>query len=77
MSEFELKNVDFGKNNGLVPAIIQDEVTQKVLMLGYMNQEALDKTLKEKKVTFSAEPKTDFGPKGRPPAIFVFEKYRP
>ena len=45
-------NIDFEKGNGLVPAIIQDAKTNKVLMLGYMNQEALDLTLKTKKVTF-------------------------
>ena len=34
-------NIDFSKSNGLVPAIIQDYMTSKVLMLGYMNEEAL------------------------------------
>lgn len=47
-----IMNIDFEKGNGLVPAIIQDAKTNKVLMLGYMNQEALDLTLKTKKVTF-------------------------
>ena len=37
-------NLDFDKVGGLIPAIIQDNETNKVLMLGYMNQEALDKT---------------------------------
>ena len=45
-------NIDFDKGNGLVPAIIQDAETKNVLMLGYMNREALDKTLETKKVTF-------------------------
>ncbi len=45
-------NINFEKGSGLVPAIIQDAETNKVLMLGYMNQEALDLTLKTKKVTF-------------------------
>ena len=44
--------IDFEKCGGLVPAIIQDAQTKNVLMLGYMNQEALDKTLETKKVTF-------------------------
>jgi len=44
--------IDFTKNEGLVPAIIQDARTQKVLMLGYMNQEAYEKTVDQKKVTF-------------------------
>lgn len=47
-----IMNIDFEKGNGLVPAIIQDAKTNKVLMLGYMNQEALDLTVKTKKVTF-------------------------
>ena len=45
-------NVDFDKMGGLVPAIIQDAETKNVLMLGYMNSEALDITLRTKKVTF-------------------------
>ena len=44
--------IDFEKCGGLVPAIIQDANTKNVLMLGYMNQEAFDKTLATKKVTF-------------------------
>jgi len=44
--------VDFSKGGGLVPAIIQDADTRQVLMLGYMNEEALEKTLDTKKVTF-------------------------
>ena len=44
--------IDFEKQGGLVPAIIQDVNTRKVLMLGYMNQEAYEKTLQTKKVTF-------------------------
>ncbi len=44
--------IDFRKGDGLVPAIIQDADTKNVLMLGYMNEESLEKTLKTKKVTF-------------------------
>ena len=44
--------IDFEKCGGLVPAIIQDAKTKNVLMLGYMNQEAFDKTMETKKVTF-------------------------
>ncbi len=44
--------IDFNKENGLVPAIIQDEQTLEVLMLGYMNAEAYQKTVTEKRVTF-------------------------
>ena len=44
--------IDFEKGGGLVPAIIQDPTTGKVLMLGYMNQEAYEKTMTTGKVTF-------------------------
>jgi phosphoribosyl-ATP pyrophosphohydrolase/phosphoribosyl-AMP cyclohydrolase len=44
--------IDFEKLQGLVPAIIQDAVTSKVLMLGFMNQEAYDKTVETGLVTF-------------------------
>ena len=46
-------NIDFSKSaDGLIPAIIQDSETKNVLMLGYMNAEAYQKTLDTKKVTF-------------------------
>jgi phosphoribosyl-ATP pyrophosphohydrolase/phosphoribosyl-AMP cyclohydrolase len=45
-------NIDFEKSGGLIPAIIQDATTAKVLMLGYMNAEAFAKTEAEKRVTF-------------------------
>ena len=48
-----MKTADFNKNpDGLLPAIIQDSITQKVLMLGYMNAESLKKTQNSRKVTF-------------------------
>jgi len=53
---------DFTKGNGLVPLIIQDFTTMQVVMLGFMNEEALEKTLREGKVTFSAS-KRDSGQK--------------
>ena len=45
-------NIDFKKGDGLVPAIIQDSYTLQVLMVGYMNEEAYNKTVSEGKVTF-------------------------
>lgn len=57
--------IDFSKGQGLVPVIIQHYQTLEVLMLGYMNQEAWEKTLEEKKVTFFPDPKTGFGQKGK------------
>ncbi len=44
--------IDFKKSDSLVPAIIQDATSKNVLMLGYMNKEAYDKTIETKKVTF-------------------------
>ncbi len=57
-------NVDFSKNNGLIPVIIQNNVTQQVLMLGYMNEEALQKTQHEKVVTFYSRSKNRLWTKG-------------
>ncbi len=47
-----MKNINFKKGNGLVPAVIQDASTLRVLMVGFMNEEALLKTEKEGRVTF-------------------------
>ena len=47
-----MMNIDFEKMNGLVPAIIQDSITKNVLMLGFMNEEAYQKTLATIRVTF-------------------------
>ena len=47
-----LKKLNFEKVNDLMPCIIQDNTTRKVLMLGYMNEVALEKTQKENRVTF-------------------------
>lgn len=57
-------NIDFTKNNGLVPTIIQDAKTQKVLMLGYMNQNSYKKTVDEKKVTFFSRSRQELWTKG-------------
>ena len=54
--------IDFDKNSvGLVPAIIQDVETKNVLMLGFMNKEALDLTQNQIKFIFSADLKIEFG----------------
>ena len=50
-------DLDFDKMNGLVPAIIQDNDTRKVLMLGFMNKEAYEKTVETGKVTFFSRTK--------------------
>lgn len=64
-------NIDFDKGNGLVPAIIQDAETKNVLMLGYMNQEALDKTLETKKVTFWSRSRNQLWTKGETSGNFL------
>lgn len=57
-------NIDFNKGDGLVPAIIQDAQTMQVLMLGYMNREAFDKTRKSGNVTFFSRSKNRLWMKG-------------
>ncbi len=57
-------NIDFSKGNGQVPVVIQDYKTLQVLMVGYMNEEALIKTRKEKKVTFFSRSKNRLWTKG-------------
>lgn len=54
----------------LIPAIVQDAQSLKVLMLGYMNNEALEKTLAEKRLHFLAEVKTVYGQKAKHQNIF-------
>ncbi|AZI56335.1 bifunctional phosphoribosyl-AMP cyclohydrolase/phosphoribosyl-ATP diphosphatase HisIE [Epilithonimonas vandammei] len=56
--------IKFDKNTNLVPVVIQDYLNLKVLMLGYMNQEAFDKTLQEKRVTFFSRSKNRLWTKG-------------
>ncbi len=57
--------------DGLIPAILQDNLTGKVLMLGYMNEEALTKTLEEKKVTFFSRSKNRLWTKGEESGNFL------
>lgn len=56
--------IDFEKLGGLVPAIIQDAKTKNVLMLGFMNQEAYEKTVETKKVTFWSRTRNTLWTKG-------------
>lgn len=63
--------IKFDNNTGLVPAIIQDYLNMKVLMLGYMNQEAFDQTLQEKKVTFFSRSKDRLWTKGETSGNFL------
>ena len=57
-------NPDFSKLNGLIPCVVQDSNTSKVLMLGFMNDEALQKTQQEKRVTFYSRSKKRLWTKG-------------
>lgn len=59
-----MESIDFTKGNGLVPAVIQDNTTLQVLMVGFMNEEALEKTKKEGKVTFYSRSKKRLWTKG-------------
>ncbi len=63
--------IDFEKMGGLVPAVIQDNNTKNVLMLGYMNQEAFDKTLETGKVTFYSRTKKRLWTKGEESGNFL------
>ena len=64
-------DVDFDKMNGLVPAIIQDADTAKVLMLGFMNCEAYEKTLETGKVTFFSRTRNRLWTKGEESGNFL------
>lgn len=64
-------NIDFEKMGGLVPAIVQDPTTKTVLMLGFMNREAYQKTLDTKKVTFFSRTKQRLWTKGEESGHFL------
>lgn len=66
--------IDFEKGDGLVPVVIQDNQTLEVLMLGYMNAEAFEKTQTEKKVTFFSRSKNRLWTKGETSGNFLFVK---
>lgn len=62
---------DFNKENGLIPVIIQDDLSQQVLMLGYMNEEAYNKTKNEGVVTFFSRSKNRLWKKGETSGNFL------
>lgn len=67
-----IKNPNFKKSSdGLLPAIIQDKSTKNILMLGYMNAEALQETLKTRKVTFYSRSKQRLWTKGEESGHFL------
>ncbi len=63
--------INYDKNTGLVPTIIQDADTNTVLMLGYMNQEALEKTLTDNRVTFFSRSRQRLWTKGEVSGNFL------
>lgn len=72
--EKEILKLDYDKMGGLVPAIIQDNVTRHVLMLGFMNEEALHKTIETGKVTFFSRTKGRLWTKGEQSGNFLYVK---
>lgn len=63
--------IDFKKQGGLVPAIIQDNITNNVIMLGYMNEDAYEQTLKTGKVTFWSRSRQCLWTKGETSGNFL------
>lgn len=63
--------IDFNKSNGLVPVIIQDAKSARVLMLGYMNEEAFNQTRETNKVTFFSRSKNRLWVKGETSGNFL------
>ncbi|MBS1490431.1 MAG: bifunctional phosphoribosyl-AMP cyclohydrolase/phosphoribosyl-ATP diphosphatase HisIE [Bacteroidetes bacterium] len=66
-----VSELNFNKLGGLIPCVIQDSVTNVVLMLGFMNNEALQKTLAEKKITFFSRSKQRLWTKGETTGNFL------
>lgn len=69
-----MNELDFSKCGGLIPAVIQDAETGKVLMLGFMNEEALAKTREENKVTFYSRSKNRLWTKGETSGKYLYVK---
>lgn len=74
MSGKKLPKINWKKLNGLIPIITQDFKTDKVLMLGFMNREALKKTLKEGKVTYFSRTRKKLWTKGETSGNFQLVK---
>ena len=68
----DVSKLDFTKTNGLIPCIVQDSITSKVIMLGYMNEAALQKTLTEKKLTFFSRTKQRLWTKGETSGNYLY-----
>lgn len=71
LSKEDIEALNWEKVGGLIPAIIEDAVSGRVLMLGYMNKEALEKTLKTRQVTFFSRTKNRLWTKGETSGNFL------
>ena len=69
-----IAEIDFEKQGGLIPAVVQDVQTSKVLMVGFMNKEALEQTVAEGKVTFFSRTKNRLWTKGETSNNFLMVK---
>ncbi len=67
----DISQIDFNKLNGLIPAVIQDNTTSKVLMVGFMNRDSLQKTMDINKVTFFSRTKNRLWTKGEESGNFL------
>lgn len=70
----DISTLNFSKLNGLIPAIIVDSETDKILMLGFMNEQALKKTIETNKVTFFSRTKNALWTKGETSGNLLFVK---
>jgi len=68
---YYMMNINFNKEDGLVPAVIQDSTTMQVLMVGYMNEEAYQKTVREGRVTFFSRSRQRLWTKGETSGNFL------
>jgi len=74
MKKHNIMTIDFNKGDGLVPVIVQNNNTLQVLMLGYMNEDAFQKTKVENKVTFYSRSKNRLWTKGEESGNFLVVK---
>ena len=71
LTQNDIETLNWDKNAGLIPAVIEDAVSGRVLMLAYMNREALQKTLETKRVTFFSRSKGRLWTKGETSGNFL------
>ena len=71
LTQNDIETLDWDKNAGLIPAVIEDAVSGRVLMLAYMNRESLQKTLETKRVTFFSRSKGRLWMKGATSGNFL------